>query len=156
MERIPSQVLSECFQEHMTGHRLIAAVFLTYQFDPAFFEEEILPVFIDLPLSHAAPVRLIQLEDALRELGGRIAVYYDAGGLAPTGGAANGMPLNARTPGEVSTALPTRPESSITGSLKLAPPHAASVESKTKVPARPAMLRALIATSPLGRARNVT
>lgn len=88
MERIPSQILSECFQEHMSGHRLIAAVFLTYKFDPAFFEQEILPVFVDLPLSHAAPVKLIQLEDALRELGGRIAVYYDAGGLMATGGSA--------------------------------------------------------------------
>src|SRR5688572_9340887 len=36
---------------------------------------------------------------------------------APTGGAANGMPLNARTPGEDSMLLPRRPESSVTGSL---------------------------------------
>src|SRR5688572_16573564 len=39
---------------------------------------------------------------------------------APTGGAANGIPLNARTPGEDSTLLPSRPESSVRGSLNAA------------------------------------
>lgn len=81
MCEIPHAVLSEHFQEWMQGRRLCSAVFLTYQFDPGFFEQEVLPVFVDIPLSHAASIRLIQLEDELRELAGHVAVYYDANGL---------------------------------------------------------------------------
>jgi len=65
----------------MQDRRLRSAVFLTYQFDPGFFEQEVLPVFLDVPLSHAAAIRLVQIEDALRALPGQIAVYYDANGL---------------------------------------------------------------------------
>ena len=81
MAEIPHEVLSEHFQERMKGRRLLSAVFLTYQFDPGFFEQELLPVLFDVPLSHAVPIRLVQLEDAIRELGGEIAVYYDSNGL---------------------------------------------------------------------------
>ena len=81
MSAIPHAVLSEHFQERMKGRRLRSAVFLTYQFEPAFFEQEILPVFVDIPLSHAVPIRLVQLEDALHALPGEVAVYYDANGL---------------------------------------------------------------------------
>lgn len=81
MPEIPHAVLSEHFQERMRGRRLCSAVFLTYLFDPGFFEQEVLPVFVDLPLSHAASIRLVQLEDALRSLSGQVAVYYDANGL---------------------------------------------------------------------------
>jgi hypothetical protein len=56
-------------------------VFLTFQFEPGFFEQEVLPVFFDIGLSHAPPVRILQLDDALRALPGEIAVYYDANGL---------------------------------------------------------------------------
>jgi hypothetical protein len=75
---IPHAVLSEHFQDRMKGRRLRAAVFLTYQFDPGFFEQEILPVLVDVPLSHAVAIRLVQLEDALRAIPGQVAVYYDA------------------------------------------------------------------------------
>jgi hypothetical protein len=78
---IPQAVLSEHFQDRMKGRRLRSAVFLTYQFDSGFFEQEILPVLVDIPLSHAVAIRLVQLEDALRNLPGEIAVYYDANGL---------------------------------------------------------------------------
>lgn len=81
MAEIPHEVLSEHFQERMRGRRLLSAVFLTYQFDPGFFEQEVLPVLIDVPLSHSAAIRLVQLEDALRALPGEVAVYYDANGL---------------------------------------------------------------------------
>lgn len=82
MAEIPHAVLSEHFQERMKGRRLRSAVFLTYQFDPGFFEQEILPVFLDdVSLSHAAAIRSVQLEDALRTLPGQVAVYYDANGL---------------------------------------------------------------------------
>lgn len=74
MAEIPREVLSEHFQERMEGRRLVSAVFLTFRFDPAFFEQEVLPVFLDIPLSHAAAIKLVQLEDALRTLAGSIAV----------------------------------------------------------------------------------
>jgi hypothetical protein len=78
---IPRAVLSEHFEERMQGRRLRSAMFLTYQFEPAFFEQQVLPVFLDVPVSHAEAIRLIQLEDTLRSLPGEIAVYYDANGL---------------------------------------------------------------------------
>ncbi len=81
MAEIPHAVLSEAFADRLNGRRLRAAIFLTYKFDPGFFEQQILPVFLDLPASHVATIRLIQLEDALRGLSGKIAVYYDANGL---------------------------------------------------------------------------
>src|ERR1035441_9221747 len=81
MDDIPHAVLSEQFQERMQGQRLRAAVFVTYQFEPGFFEQEVLPVLLDVPLSHAVTIRLVQLEDALRHVEGDIAVYYDANGL---------------------------------------------------------------------------
>jgi hypothetical protein len=80
---IPRAVLSEQFQERIGRRRLISAVFLTFRFDPGFFEQEILPVFLDIPVSHAAVLKLVQLEDALKRVPGSIAVYYDSNGLCP-------------------------------------------------------------------------
>src|SRR5688572_26530878 len=77
----PSAVLSESFQKHLEGRRVRTAVFFTFSFDPAFFEQEIVPVFLDIPLSQAAPVRLVQLEDELRQRLDHVAVYYDPRGL---------------------------------------------------------------------------
>jgi hypothetical protein len=51
MAELPRAVLSVHFQERMSGRRLRSAVFLTYQFDPGFFEQEVLPVFLDVSLS---------------------------------------------------------------------------------------------------------
>lgn len=65
----------------MGGRRLRSALFVTYQFEPAFFEQHVLPIFFDMPVSHADAIRLVQLEDAVRSLPGEIAVYYDANGL---------------------------------------------------------------------------
>lgn len=81
MADIPRAVLSEHFQERMRGRRLLSAVFITYQFEPGFFEQEVLPVLLDVPLSHSVPIRLVQLEDALKGLEGEVAVYYDSNGL---------------------------------------------------------------------------
>lgn len=81
MTEIPHEALSDHFQFRMEGRRLRSAVLMTYQFDPGFFEQEVLPAFFDIGLSHASTVRLLQLEDAIRDLAGEIAVYYDAGGL---------------------------------------------------------------------------
>lgn len=82
MADIPRAVLSEHFQDRLKGQRVIAGLFLTFQFDPGFFEQEVLPVFFDIPFSHAAAIRLVQLEEAIRENGTRLAVCYDAAGLA--------------------------------------------------------------------------
>jgi hypothetical protein len=77
----PSAVLSESFQKYLEGRHVRTAVFLTFSFDPAFFEQQVLPVFLDVPLSQAAPVRLVQLEDELRRRLDHVAVYYDPRGL---------------------------------------------------------------------------
>ena len=81
MTEIPQSILSDHFQDRLSNKKLIAAVFVTYQYDPGFFEQEILPVFLDVAFSHLSQVRLVQLEDELRRLKGDIAVYYDFGGL---------------------------------------------------------------------------
>jgi hypothetical protein len=78
---IPSEVLSEHFQDRMEGRRLLHAVFTTFELEPGFFEQEILPAFLDVDLSHVPAIRLVQLEDFLRSMPGHVAVYYDANGL---------------------------------------------------------------------------
>lgn len=77
---IQRQVLSEAFQAAMDGWRLRTAVFLTFRFAPAFFEQDILPVFFDISLSQIPQARVLHLADALR-VTGPVAVYYDAGAL---------------------------------------------------------------------------
>ena len=81
MTDIPNAVLSERLAELIDGRRLIAAVFTTYQLDGGFFEQEVLPVLFDIPLSHETTRKLMQLEPALRSVPAGVAVYYDAGGL---------------------------------------------------------------------------
>jgi len=83
MAEIPRAVLSEQFQQVMEGRVLKTGVFLTFRFDPGFFEQEVLPVFLDAPLSHDPNVRLIQLEDAIRDEVDHLAVYYDPGAIEP-------------------------------------------------------------------------
>jgi hypothetical protein len=78
IDSIPHAVLSEQLEERINGRRVVAGVFLTFEFDPGFFEQEILPVLLDVPVSHARGIRLVQLEEALRACAGRVAVYYDA------------------------------------------------------------------------------
>ena len=77
MVSVPRAVLSECFENRMDGLRLKSAVFLTFCFDPGFFEQEILPVFLDVAPSHAPAVRLVLLEESIRDHVDHIAVYYD-------------------------------------------------------------------------------
>ncbi len=82
---IPREVLSEHFEARLAGKRLLGAVFLTFQYDPGFFEQEILPVLLDTPVSHAQVARLLQLEGALREVPLGVSVFYDWAGLCPSG-----------------------------------------------------------------------
>src|SRR4051794_36141955 len=83
MADIPRAVLSEQFEKSLGGRRLLAAVFVTFRFEPEFFEQQVLPVFVDVPTSHSEAIRRVQLEDALKDVPHRIAVYYDRNGLAP-------------------------------------------------------------------------
>lgn len=76
MSEIPRQVLSEAFQTKIAGRQLRAAVFLAFEFDPGFFEQEILPAFFDASLSHVPEIRLLGLAEELRKVDS-IAVYYD-------------------------------------------------------------------------------
>src|SRR5688500_3021044 len=78
---IPQSVLSEHFQERLVGRRVLGLLFLTFEFDPGFFEHEILPVMLDTPVSHAEVPRLLQLEAALRDLPHGVTVIYDWSGL---------------------------------------------------------------------------
>jgi hypothetical protein len=78
---IPHFVLSKVLEERLRGRRLIAGVFLTYEFDPGFFEQEILPVVLNASVSHARGIRLFQLQDTLEKCGARVAVYYDVNRL---------------------------------------------------------------------------
>jgi hypothetical protein len=67
----------------MQGRRLVTAVFLTYNFEPDFFEQEIVPTLLNLPLQHTPALRLLQLEDALKSEVNDITVYYDRAALLP-------------------------------------------------------------------------
>ena len=79
---LPQHVLVEQLSE-VLGNRVVeAAVFTTFNFDPGFFELHILPVlFPDQQFSAVEKVRLVQLEDRLKELED-LAVYFDASALA--------------------------------------------------------------------------
>ena len=93
MTEIPRAVLSEHYQERMRGRKLVSAIFTTFRLEPSFFETEVLPVFLDIPLSHDGKIKLVQLEDALRSIGGTIALYYDQNGIVDGSG---GMKLDVR------------------------------------------------------------
>lgn len=101
---VPSESLSSHLSERMAGRRLVAAVFTTYQFDPGFFEQEVLPVFVDLALSHVPAVRLVRLEEAMCMVNHGVAVYYDANGLVTGDGAAAKLDV-ARIPMRIPTGV---------------------------------------------------
>jgi hypothetical protein len=82
-----SAVLSDELAAAIAKRRVKAAVFLTFQFDPAFFEEEILPLLFEQSFSHIPQIRLVQLEERLRNVE-HVAVYYDRRGLTPEAGPA--------------------------------------------------------------------
>jgi hypothetical protein len=82
MADIPHAVLSEKFQELLAGRRLKTAVFLTFTFEPDFFEQEILPaVMPDFARSQVPALTVLNLEDALKSEVDHVAVYYDRAGL---------------------------------------------------------------------------
>ncbi len=75
------EALSEHLQKRIAGRRAVAGVFLTYQYEPAFFEQDLLPVLLGASASHASTIRRMQVEEALRASGAEFAVYYDADAL---------------------------------------------------------------------------
>lgn len=91
---IPREILSDQLEECIKGRRIVAAVFLTFEFDSGFFEQEIIPVLLNLPVSHAKAIRLVQLEDALRTCAGNIAVFFDSDRLVK--GSAGSAHLDVR------------------------------------------------------------
>lgn len=84
MGSVPHEVLSDHVADRLSGRRLLGALFLTFEFDAGFFEQEILPVILDAPVSHAEAARLLQLEGALRDVPHGITVFYDWSGLRTT------------------------------------------------------------------------
>lgn len=74
-------VLSKAFEDRIGGRRVLTALFLTFEFEPEFFELEVLPVLFDQAYGHEANLRLVQLEDSLRALEAPVAIYYDRNGL---------------------------------------------------------------------------
>lgn len=88
----PKQVLSDEISRAIDGRRVVAAVFTTYSFDPAFFELEVLPLLFESRIkggfSHQEKVRRVQLEECLRD-GADIEVIYDRSGLVGDAGPAS-------------------------------------------------------------------
>ena len=81
---LPTAVLSDVLHRELEGKRIRAAVFTTYCFDPEFFEGEVLPVLFDQSFTHVPKLRLVQLEEALRQIE-HVAVYYDPRALLAGG-----------------------------------------------------------------------
>ena len=77
----PKAVLSRRLAEAVQGRRLRCAVFTTFNFDPGFFELQVLPLLFSQSFSQVDKVRLLQLEDALRGVD-HLAVYYDRDALS--------------------------------------------------------------------------
>lgn len=88
----PKRVLSDEISRAIDGRRVVAAVFTTFSFDPAFFELEILPLLFEGRIrggfSHVEKVRRVQLEDCLRDMA-EIEVFYDRSGLVGNAGPAS-------------------------------------------------------------------
>ena len=79
--RLPEAVLSRRLAEAVRGRRVRSAVFTTFNFDPGFFELQVLPLLFSQSFSQVDKVRLLQLEDALRGVD-HLSVYYDRGALS--------------------------------------------------------------------------
>ena len=79
--KFPQAVLSQRFGEALGGRRVRSAVFTTFNFDPGFFELQVLPLLFSQSFSQVDKVRLLQLEDALRNVD-HLAVYYDRRALS--------------------------------------------------------------------------
>lgn len=75
-----SAVLYDTLVDVIKERRVKVAVFLTFQFEPEFFEQHVLPVLFKQDFSLVDQIRLVQLEERLRSVE-HLAVYYDRRGL---------------------------------------------------------------------------
>jgi len=80
-EAIPREVMSEQLVDAIADRRVRAAVFTTFNFDPGFFEINILPLFFNQEFSQVDKVRLIQLEESLSSVD-NMTVYYDRNAIS--------------------------------------------------------------------------
>ena len=75
-----TKVLSQSLENAIGEKRVRTAVFVSFQFDPGFFEHSILPLLFPRGFSENEAVRRAQLDEAMRDLD-HLAVYYDRSGL---------------------------------------------------------------------------
>jgi hypothetical protein len=68
MPEIPHAPLADALEKQIGDRRLVSAVFLSYKFEPSFFEQEVLPVLFDVSFSHAAARRIAKYEIPAPEL----------------------------------------------------------------------------------------
>jgi hypothetical protein len=78
------RVLADAVLESMKGDRLVAAVFLSFQFAPEYFEDSILAPLCGVENRGSPAIRRLLLEERLRELE-QVLVLYDHAGLEPDG-----------------------------------------------------------------------
>jgi hypothetical protein len=89
VNNLPPQLpLSDQLRDRIGKRRVRVAVFFTYQFDPAFFETEVLQTLFDHDWSRNRRVALAQAEDVLRKVE-HLAVYYDLRGIPETASSAS-------------------------------------------------------------------
>ena len=72
-------VISDKFQEIISGHLVQAAVFTSYNFEPHFFEVDVIPYLLNdsIPYSNDERVRKYQVMEALRDSELDIEVFFD-------------------------------------------------------------------------------
>lgn len=74
------RTISEGFREQMgQDAKVVAALFTTYNFEPDFFEQEVIPLMLDQGLAFSGDVRIkrIQVREALAQSSLPIEVFYD-------------------------------------------------------------------------------
>ncbi len=79
--------LSDELRRRIGRRKVRVAVFLTYEFEPSFFETEVIQTLFDCDWSRNPRVALAQAEDVLRKVD-QVAVYYDVRALVGTESAA--------------------------------------------------------------------
>jgi len=74
-----SAVISECLKDQIKGQRVTAAVFTTFNFEPDFFEQDIIPLLLDQENAYSTDERVKKylVMDVLRESGLLLEVFYD-------------------------------------------------------------------------------
>ena len=72
-------VVSDHLKTLLADRHVKAAVFTTYNFEPDFFELEVIPLLLpgNIQLSSHAPIKQFQVREALRESAVKLEVFYD-------------------------------------------------------------------------------